>query len=384
MNTFEEKLNKIQAKHKAITEKPNKINEDWYNGIFDRYEDCVLTNEHIPLEWRYDLNKETNPFLLERIGVNAVFNSGALYFNGKFVLVPRIEGNDRKSYFAVAESDNGIDNFKFHKYPIRLPIYDEPDTNVYDMRVTSHEDGWIYGLFCSERKDKTVNDTSSAVAKCGIVRTKDLVNWERLPDLDTKYQQRNVLLHPEFVDGKYLLYTRPSDGFIDVGSGGGIGCALVDDMTCAKIEEEKIIDARIYHTVKETKNGGGAVPIKTDEGWLHIVHGVRNTAAGLRYVLYCIMTSLEDPTEVIYTPGGYFLAPVGEERVGDVSNVAFCNGAIEKDGKIYIYYASSDTRLHVATTTIEKMVDYCKNTPKDGLTTHTSVEAICSLIDKNN
>ena len=384
MKTFEEKLAKIQAKHKAITEKPNKINEDWYNGIFDRYEDCVLTNEHIPLEWRYDLNPETNPFLLERIGVNAVFNSGALYFNGKFVLVPRVEGNDRKSYFAVCESDNGIDNFKFHKYPVRLPIYDEPDTNVYDMRVTQHEDGWIYGLFCSERKDKTVNDTSSAVAKCGIVRTKDLVNWERLPDLDTKYQQRNVLLHPEFVDGKYLLFTRPSDGFIDVGSGGGIGCALVDDMTCAKIEEEKIIDARIYHTVKEVKNGAGAVPIKTKDGWLHITHGVRNTAAGLRYVLYCIMTSLEDPTEVIYTPGGYFLAPIGEERVGDVSNVAFCNGAIEKDGNIYIYYASSDTRLHVATTTVEKMVDYCKNTPKDGYTTHTSVEAICNLIDKNN
>lgn len=384
MKNFDQKLKMLEKKHNAITEKKNKVNEDWYNGIFDRYENCVLTNEHIPLNWRYDLNPETNPHLLERIGVNAVFNSGALYHDGKFVLVPRIEGNDRKSYFAVCESDNGLDNFKFRKYPIRLPIYGEPDTNVYDMRVTKHEDGYIYGLFCSERKDKSVNDTSSAVAKCGIARTKDLENWERLPDLDTKYQQRNVLLHPEFVDGKYLLYTRPSDGFIDVGSGGGIGCALVDDMTNAKIEEEVIIDERLYHTIKETKNGGGAVPIKTKDGWLHIVHGVRNTAAGLRYVLYCIMTSLEDPTKVIYTPGGYFLAPVGEERVGDVSNVAFCNGAIEKDGNIYIYYASSDTRLHVATTTVEKMVDYCKNTPKDGLTTHTSVQTICDLIDKNN
>ena len=381
---FEIKLNSLNEKHNNLLTKPNSINENWYNGLFDRYTECVLTNEHIPLEWRFDLNFETNPHLIERIGVNAVFNSGALYHNGKYVLVPRIEGNDRKSYFAVCESDNGTDNFRFRKYPIRLPIYGEPDTNVYDMRLTAHEDGWIYGLFCSERKDKTVNDTSSAVAKCGIVRTKDLDNWERLPDLDTKYQQRNVLLHPEFVDGKYMLYTRPSDGFIDVGSGGGIGCALVDDITNAKIDEEIIIDERKYHTIKETKNGGGAVPIKTKDGWLHIAHGVRNTAAGLRYVLYCFMTSLENPTEVIYTPGGYFIAPVGSERVGDVSNVVFCNGAIEKDGKIYIYYASSDTRLHLATTTVEKMVDYCKNTPSDGLTTHSSVENICKLIDKNN
>lgn len=380
---FDIKLKELKEKHNRLVTAENKVDESWYNGIFERYEDCVLTNEHIPLEWRFDLNYETNPNLLERIGVNAVFNSGALYHGGKFVLVPRVEGYDRKSYFAVCESENGIDNFKFRKYPVRLPVYGEEDTNVYDMRLTKHEDGWIYGLFCSERKDKSVNDTSTAEAKCGIVRTKDLENWERLPDLESKYQQRNVLLHPEFVNGKYMLYTRPSDGFIDVGSGGGIGCAFVDDMANAVIGEDTIIEERKYHTIKETKNGGGAVPIKTDEGWLHIAHGVRNTAAGLRYVLYCFMTSLDDPTKVIYTPGGYFIAPINGERVGDVSNVVFCNGAIERDGKIYIYYASSDTRLHLAVTTVEKMVDYCKNTPKDGLTTHSSVKAICDLIDHN-
>ncbi|MBP3359846.1 MAG: glycosidase [Clostridia bacterium] len=381
---FDIKLKELRDKHKSLVTAENKVDESWYNGIFDRYENCVLTNEHIPLEWRYDLNYETNPNLLERIGVNAVFNSGALYHNGKFVLVPRIEGYDRKSYFAVCESENGIDNFKFRKYPVRLPVYGEEDTNVYDMRLTRHEDGWIYGLFCSERKDKSVNDTSTAEAKCGIVRTKDLESWERLPDLQSKYQQRNVLLHPEFVNRRYMLYTRPSDGFIDVGSGGGIGCAFVDDMANAVIGEDTIIEERKYHTIKETKNGGGAVPIKTDEGWLHIAHGVRNTAAGLRYVLYCFMTDLNAPTKVIYTPGGYFIAPIKNERVGDVSNVVFCNGAIEKDGQIYIYYASSDTRLHLAATTVDKMVDYCKNTPADNYTTGSSVEAICNLIDKNN
>ncbi len=370
-------------RHKTLVERKNKVNDNWYNGVFERYEYPVLTNEHIPLEWRFDMNEGTNPYFMERIGVNAVFNSGAIYMNGKFILVPRIEGVDRKSYFAVCESDNGIDNFKFRKRPITIPEYDEPDTNIYDMRLTKHEDGYIYGLFCSERKDHSVADTSSAVAKCGIVRTKDLDIWERLPDLETKYQQRNVVLHPEFIEGKYMLYTRPSDGFIDVGGGGGIGCALVEDMTHAVVTEENIIDKRIYHTIKEVKNGAGATPIKTKEGWLHIVHGVRNTAAGLRYVLYVIMTSLEDPQKVIYTPGGYFIAPMGEERVGDVSNVAFCNGAIEHDGDIYIYYASSDTRLHVATTTVDKMIDYCKNTPADGLNTHASVKTINELIDKN-
>lgn len=380
---FNKRVKEVTDKHSEITNRKNE-KEFSINGVFNRYKYPVLTRESIPLNWRFDYSYERNPMFLERIGVNAVFNSGAIYLDGKYVLVARVEGYDRKSFFAVARSDNGVDNFVFDKYPVRLPKYGEDDTNVYDMRLTQHEDGWIYGLFCSERKDKTVDDTSSAVAKCGIVRTKDLINWDRLPDLDTKYQQRNVVLHPEFADGKYMLYTRPSDGFIDVGSGGGIGCALVDSMENAKITEENIIEKRVYHTIKEVKNGAGAPPIKTKDGWLHIAHGVRNTAAGLRYVLYCFMTDLKDPQKVIYTPGGYFLAPLGSERVGDVSNVVFTNGAIEKDGDIYIYYASSDTRLHVATTTVEKMVDYCKNTPKDGYTTHTSVENICRLIDMNN
>ncbi|MBQ8391325.1 MAG: glycosidase [Clostridia bacterium] len=381
---FDAALSKLKADYKAIAERKNEVDITWYNGVYDRYKYPVLTNANIPLTWRYDMNYERNPYLLERIGANAAFNSGAIFHDGKYVLVVRVEGNDRKSYFAVARSENGIDNFVFDKYPVRLPQTDEIDTNVYDMRLTKHEDGWIYGLFCSERKDKTNPDTSAAVAKCGIVRTKDLVNWERLPDLDSKNQQRNVVLHPEFVDGKYMLYTRPSDGFIDVGGGGGIGCALIDDMTKATLGEELIIDKKVYHTIKEVKNGAGATPIKTKYGWLHIVHGVRNTAAGLRYVIYCFMTSLEDPRKVIYTPGGHLIAPVGEERIGDVSNVVFTNGAIEKDGNIYIYYASSDTRLHLATTTVEKMVDYCKNTPQDGYTTHTSVDAICRLVDMND
>ena len=380
---FDNQLKAIEENYTRLTEKKNTVDRTWYNGIFDRYENPVLTSSHIPLNWRYDMNYETNPYLMERIGVNAVFNSGAVYFNGKYVLAARVEGADRKSYFAICESSSGVDSFKFRKYPVRLPVYGEEDTNVYDMRLTPHEDGWIYGLFCSERKDREIDDTSSAVAKCGIVRTKDLDSWERLPDLDTKYQQRNVVLHPEFVDGKYMLYTRPSDGFIDVGSGGGIGTAFVDDIEHAKITEENIIERRVYHTIKETKNGAGAVPIKTSEGWLHIAHGVRNTAAGLRYVLYCFMTDLKNPQKVIYTPGGYFLAPRGAERIRDVSNVVFCNGAVEKDGKILIYYASSDTRLHVASTTVDKMVDYCINTPPDGYTTHASVDAVCRLIDNN-
>ena len=380
---FNERKNKVIDKYQKVISKNNSVDIEWNNGVFDRYVNAVLTEQHVPLEWRYDFNPETNPYFSERIGVNAVFNSGAMYYDDKYVLVARVEGNDRKSYFAIARSDKGTEKFVFDKYPIKLPVYGEPDTNVYDMRLTKHEDGWIYGLFCSERKDNTVDDTSSAVAKCGIVRTKDLKVWERLPDLDTKYQQRNVVLHPEFVDGKYMLYTRPSDGFIDVGSGGGIGCAFIDDMCNAQIMDEKIIEKRVYHTIKEIKNGAGATPIKTDEGWLHIAHGVRNTAAGLRYVIYCFMTALDDPSRVIYAPGGYFIAPIGNERVGDVSNVVFCNGAIEHEGILYIYYASSDTRLHVATTTIDRMVDYCKNTPADGYTTHTSVDAICKLAEKN-
>jgi len=371
-------------KYSELIQKNNEINEEFYNGIYDRYVHPVLTRNHIPLTWRFDFDEKTNPYFLERIGVNAVFNSGAIEFNGKIILVARVEGVDRKSYFGIAESENGIDNFKFRNYPVRLPKTGEIDTNVYDMRLTKHQDGYIYGLFCSERKEFADDNTSSAVAKCGIVRTKDLEKWERLDDLNTKFQQRNVVLHPEYVNGKYLLYTRPSDGFIDVGSGCGIGCAFVKSMEHAKVTAEKIIDKRIYHTIKENKNGAGATPIKTKEGWLHISHGVRNTAAGLRYVLYCFMTDLADPTKVIYTPGGYFLAPLGSERVGDVSNVVFCNGAVKKeDGRIYIYYASSDTRLHVAVTTEHKIIDYCKNTPADGLNTHESVENICRLIDKN-
>lgn len=380
---FEERKRVISEQYKKISTHSNERVFSG-NGIFERYRYPVITRDNIPLNWRYDFSYETNPYFLERIGVNAAFNSGAIYFDGKYVLVVRVEGNDRKSYFAVARSENGIDNFVFDKYPVRLPVYDEPDTNVYDMRLTKHEDGWIYGLFCSERKDKAADDTSSAVAKCGIVRTKNLTDWERLPDLETKYQQRNVVLHPEFVDGKYMLYTRPSDGFIDVGSGGGIGCSFTDTMEKAVVVEETIIDKRVYHTIKESKNGAGATPIKTKDGWLHIAHGVRNTAAGLRYVLYCFMTDLREPTKVIYAPGGYFMAPSGTERIGDVSNVLFCNGAIEHDGKIFIYYASSDTRLHVATSTADRMVDYCKHTPIDGGTTHASVNAICALIDKNS
>ncbi|MBE5040875.1 glycoside hydrolase family 130 protein [Ructibacterium gallinarum] len=383
INEFQTVKENFKKKYNQLIKKTNVINRKWHNGIFERYENPVLTNEHIPLEWRYDFDFESNPYLLERIGVNAVFNAGAIYHDNKYVVVARVEGADRKSYFAVARSENGIDNFVFDEYPIRLPVYDEVDTNVYDMRLTKHEDGWIYGLFCSERKDKSVQDTSSAIAKCGIVRTKDLINWERLKDLESISQQRNVVLHPEFVNGKYMLYTRPSDGFIDVGSGGGIGCALIEDISNATIDEEIIIDKRVYHTIKETKNGAGATPIKTKEGWLHIAHGVRNTAAGLRYVLYCFMTDLNNPQKILYTPGGYFLAPWGSERLGDVSNVVFTNGAIENDGKIFIYYASSDTRLHVATTTVDKMIDYCMNTPADGYDTHKSVDVIIELINKN-
>lgn len=362
------------------------VKSDFYNGVYDRYEYPVLTREHIPLTWRYDLNPETNPYFMERLGINAVMNSGAIELNGKYYLVARIEGNDRKSFFGVAESDNGIDGFRFWDYPILLPDTCPEETNVYDMRLTKHEDGYIYGVFCSESKDTTVNDLSAAVAAAGIVRTKDLKNWERLPNLVTlnSPQQRNVVLHPEFVDGKYALYTRPQDGFINAGSGGGIGWALVDDMTHAEVKEEKIIDYRYYHTIKEVKNGEGPHPVKTSKGWLHLAHGVRACAAGLRYVLYMYMTALDDPTKLIAAPGGYFMAPVGEERIGDVSNVLFTNGWIaDEDGKVFIYYASSDTRMHVATSTVDKLVDYCMNTPADGLSSFASVETLKKLIDKN-
>lgn len=380
---FEKRVKEVTDNHKKVISRKNTPKFS-INGVFERYEYPALMREDIPLNWRFDFSYERNPMFLERIRVNAIMNSGAIYLNGKYILVARVEGNDRKSYFAIAESDNGVDGFKFKEKPLVLPKVEEIDTNVYDMRLTQHEDGWIYGLFCSERKDKTVDDTSSAVAACGIVRTKDLENWERLSDLKSKSQQRNVVLHPEFVNGKYMLYTRPSDGFIDVGSGGGIGVAFVDSMENAEIVDEKIIDARVYHTVKEVKNGAGATPIKTKAGWLHVAHGVRNNAAGLRYVLYCFMTSLEDPTKVIYQPGGYFIAPKGKERTGDVSGCVFGNGiAVDEEGKMCIYYSSADTRLHVVTTTVEKMVDYCMNTPEDGYNTHESVDTICKLINAN-
>lgn len=386
MNTkFDKAVKELLAKHEAFLSVKNEKIEDG-NGIYNRYKNPVLTAAHTPVIWRYDLDPATNPYLMERIGMNATMNSGAIKWNGKYILVVRVEGNDRKSFFAVAESPNGIDNFRFWDYPITIPDIDEAETNIYDMRLTAHEDGWIYGIFCSEAHDPDAapGDLSAATAKAGIVRTKDLVNWERLPNLKTKSQQRNVVLHPEFVNGKYALYTRPQDGFIDTGSGGGIGWALIDDITKAEVKEEKIIDPRYYHTIKEVKNGEGPHPIKTSKGWLHLAHGVRGCAAGLRYVLYLYMTSLEDPTKVIAAPAGHFMAPMGEERVGDVSNVLFTNGWIaDEDGKVFIYYASSDTRMHVATSTIDKLVDYCFNTPADGFRSCKSVETLKKQIAKN-
>ena len=356
------------------------------NGVFERYKYPILTADHPPLEWRYDFNPETNPYLMERFGINAVFNAGAIKFNGKYLIMARVEGHDRKSFFAIAESPNGIDNFRFWEYPVQLPDLYPEETNVYDMRLTKHEDGWIYGIFCSESKDPDApaGDLTSAIAAAGIIRSRDLKNWERLPNLVSQSQQRNVVLHPEFVDGKYALYTRPQDGFIDAGSGGGISWALIDDITHAVVKKEIVIEQRHYHTIKEVKNGEGPHPIKTPEGWLHLAHGVRACAAGLRYVLYLYMTSLDDPSKVIAQPGGYFMAPVGEERTGDVSNVLFSNGWIaDEDGTVYIYYASSDTRMHVATSTIERLIDYCRHTPEDRLRSTTSVKSIYDIIEAN-
>ena len=359
---------------------------DFYNGIYDRWEFPVLTREHAPVEWCYDLNPETNPYFQERLGINAAFNSGAIKLNGKYYLVVRMEGNDRKSFFAVAESDSPVEGFRFWQKPVLLPDTCPEETNVYDMRLTAHEDGWIYGVFCSESKDPNNPDLSAAVAAAGIVRTKDLLDWERLPNLVTlrSPQQRNVDLLPEFVDGKYAFYTRPMDDFIETGSGGGIGFGLCEDITHAVIDEEKIISARKYHTITESKNGEGAPPIKTDKGWLHIAHGVRNTAAGLRYVIYVFVTDLHDPWKVIAEPGGLLIGPREGERVGDVSNVVFTNGAIvDDDGSLYIYYASSDTRLHVASTTVDKLLDYAFNTPADPLRSRDCVVQRCELIERN-
>nr|WP_319510342.1 glycosidase [uncultured Draconibacterium sp.] len=383
---FNSRLKQIKADFKVLLEKKNeKLFSS--NGIYNRYANPVLTREHVPLHWRFDLNEKTNPFLMERNGFNAAFNAGAIKFNGKHILAVRTEGNDRKSFFAIAESPNGVDNFRFWDRPITLPQTDDADTNVYDMRLTKHDDGWIYGVFCTERKDPEApeGDTSSAVAAAGIARTKDLVEWERLPDLiSTTGQQRNVVLFRHLIDGKYAFYTRPQDGFIDTGKGGGIGFGLSESIENAEVEEEVIVDAKTYHTIYEVKNGLGPAPIRTEHGWLQLAHGVRNTAAGLRYTLYMFMTDLEKPWIVTHKPHGHFIAPLKGERVGDVSNVVFSNGWIEdEDGTVFIYYASSDTRMHVATSTVEKLVDYCMNSPQDQLYSHKSVETINKLIDSN-
>jgi 4-O-beta-D-mannosyl-D-glucose phosphorylase len=416
MTDFEKRLQWLRQQHEALLNRKNEpvtageaVGTFRYavNGIYEKYRYPVLTAEHVPLEWKYDFDEHDNPFLMQRIMCNATLNSGALKWDGpsplgtegeRYLLVVRVEGADRKSYFAVAESPNGIDNFRFWPEPITMPDTDDPATNVYDMRVTRHEDGWIYGVFCAERHDPSKpGDLSAATATAGIARTKDLINWERLADLKSPSQQRNVVLHPEFVgaDGKplptgstapryYALYTRPQDGFIDTGSGGGIGWAVVDDITHAEVHNEQIIYPRNYHTITEVKNGEGPHPLKTERGWLHLAHGVRATADGLRYVLYLYMTALDDPTRVIARPGGYFIVPEGDEYLGDVMNVAFANGWIaDDDGRVFIYYASADTRMHVATSTVERLVDYCFNTPEDGLTTSASVETIKKLILKN-
>ena len=383
---FEKRKQALQQVYDALVERPNEQVTPG-NGIYSRYVYPVLTAMHTPLAWRYDLREAHNPHLMERFGINGVFNAGAVKLNGKYLLIARVEGADRKSFFAVAESDNGIDRFRFHARPVTMPEAGEPDTNIYDMRVVQHEDGWIYGIFCTERRDPAAapGDQSAAIARCGLARTRNLADWERLPDLQTPSpQQRNVVLHPEFVNGQYAFYTRPQDGFIDTGSGGGIGFGLAGSMEGAVIKEERVIDGKRYHTVAEMKNGLGPAPIKTEKGWLHLAHGVRNTAAGLRYVLYLFMTDLHDITRVIHKPAGYFMAPEGEERTGDVSNVLFCNGWIaDNDGAVFIYYASSDTRMHVAVSTVEKLLDYAMNTAEDGLRSAASVAVLNRIIDNN-
>lgn len=387
-DVFLKRKKELEQEYQNLIEKPNSPKNEVSNGIFTRYSNPVVTAKHIPLDWRYDFNEKENPLLLERIGYNAAFNAGAIQFNDKYILCVRVEGNDRKSFFAIAESENGIDHFKFWEKPCVIPqIEGNPDTNAYDMRLVKHEDGWIYGIFCTERKDPNTpkSDTSSAIANAGIVRTKDLIHFERLPDLvSNSGQQRNVVLHPEFVNGKYAVYTRPQDGFIDVGNGGGIGLGFIEDMTNPVVQDEKIIFGKNYHTIYELKNGLGPAPIKTEKGWLHLAHGVRNTAAGLRYTLYMFMTDLEDISKVTHVPAGHFMAPEDQERIGDVSNVLFSNGWIaDQDGKVYIYYASSDTRMHVAVSDIERLVDYVTQTPEDDFTTYASVQRIIKLIDKN-
>lgn len=386
MEAFEQRLQQLNLEYERLIHRKNEELAS-QNGIYSRYQYPVITREHVPLAWRFELNYPTNPHLLERLGVNATFNAGAMLWQGKVILVVRVEGDDRKSFFAIAESETGVDNFRFWDYPIEMPQTDPPETNVYDMRLTEHEDGWIYGVFCAERKDPNAppGNESAAIASAGIVRTRDLIHWERLPNLITPSpQQRNVVLHPEFVNGKYAFYTRPMDGFITTGSGGGIGWALCDDIQHPVVSEEKIIDSKIYHTIKEEKNGQGPAPIKTSEGWLHLAHGVRNTASGLRYVLYMFMTDLNDPSNVIYAPGGYFMAPSGNEYIGDVYDVLFSNGWVLKaDGEVLIYYGAADTRVHVARSHIDLLVDYVKNTPPDALGSAACVQQRIQLIKRN-
>ncbi|HSN07716.1 MAG TPA: glycosidase [Hanamia sp.] len=384
---FIERLRYLNKKHKELVLRKNEENKS-VNGIYNRYEHPVLTAEHVPVEWRFDLNPHSNPLLMERFGINAVFNAGAIKFNNKYVLIARVEGKDRKSFFAIAESDNGIDHFKFWDAPVLIPKRDSKETNIYDMRLVAHEDGWIYGIFCTESRDESVpeSDQSAAIAQCGIVRTKDLLSWERLPDLKTPSpQQRNVVLHPEFVNNQYVFYTRPQDSFVEAGTGGGIAVGFCDHIENAVIEKEIIIDQKKYHTIYEAKNGLGPAPIKTSKGWLHLAHGVRNTANGLRYVLYLFVTDLEDITKVIHKPAGYFMAPEGKERVGDVSNVLFSNGWIaDEDGTVFIYYASSDLKMHVATSTIDKLLDFAINTPEDGFCSDASLHTVISIIERNH
>ncbi len=383
---FDARLAALIRDHEALVGRPNESTKGG-NGVFTRYRHPVLTAAHAPVFWRYDLDFDTNPRLLERIGVNAAFNSGAIEHDGKILLAVRVEGADRKSFFAIAESASGIDGFRFWDYPIVMPETEDPDTNVYDIRLIAHEDGWIYGVFCTERKDPSAKpgDLSSAAAQAGIARTRDFHEWERLPDLRTSSpQQRNVVLHPELVDGKYAFYTRPQDDFIEAGSGGGIGWGLAETVVGAVVENERIVDSRAYHTIKEVKNGLGPAPIRTEKGWLHLAHGVRGTAAGLRYVLYMFLCDLEEPWRVTHEPAGYFLAPEGEERIGDVSNVVFSNGWVARsDGRVFIYYGSSDTRMHVVTSDLETLVDYVMNTPPDGLRSAASVAQRRAMIARN-
>ncbi|HVZ97771.1 MAG TPA: glycosidase [Chitinophagaceae bacterium] len=385
-NFFQNRLHEIQASYDELIQLKNNPVPS-FNGIYQRYEHPVLTAAHAPLSWRFDMNQQSNPYLLERFGINAVFNAGAMKLNGKYILVARVEGHDRKSFFAIAESNNGIDNFRFWDEPVIMPLSAEPETNIYDMRLVQHDDGWIYGLFCAERRDESApeGDQTAAIAQCGIARTKDLKTWYRLPNLKTASpQQRNVVLHPEFYHGRYAFYTRPQDSFTEAGSGGGIGFGVCDNIEHAVIDREVIINRKIYHTVYEAKNGLGPAPIKTSKGWLHLAHGVRNTAAGLRYVLYMFLADLNDISKVIHKPGGYFMAPEGDERIGDVPNVLFSNGWIAgDDGTVHIYYASSDLRMHVATSTIDKLLDYVINTPEDGFSSDTSVKTLMNLIDRN-